>query len=83
MLLDPDSREQKLKEDLENSRREIDFLNSVIVDMQRKCDELRMQLEISKATLLGQNVVGDSPQYLLLDSTKNSSSIHSKNPVSS
>lgn len=65
LLLDPDSREQKLKEDLENSRREIDFLNSVIVDMQRKCDELRMQLEISKATLLGQNVVGDSPQYLL------------------
>lgn len=61
-LKDPDSREQKLKEDLENSRREIDFLNSVIVDMQRKCDELRMQLEISKATLLGQNVVGDSSQ---------------------
>lgn len=61
-MADTDSRVKMLKEDLENSRREIDFLNSVIVDMQKKLDDMKMKLEISQATLLGQNVLGDSSQ---------------------
>ena len=39
------------------SQREISFLNSVIVDMQRKADDLKVQLDVSQATLLGQNVL--------------------------
>ena len=58
----PDSRVNKLKEELENSRREIDFLNSVIVDMQKKLDDMKVKLDVSQATLLGQNVVGDHSQ---------------------
>ena len=39
------------------SQREISFLNSVIVDMQRKVDDLKVQLDVSQATLLGHNVL--------------------------
>ena len=38
------------------SQREIKFLNSVIVDMQKKVDDMKIQLEISQANLFGQNV---------------------------
>ena len=51
-----DSRVKKLKEDYEMSQREINFLNSVIVDMQKKVDDMKLQLQVSQATLLGQNV---------------------------
>lgn len=61
--LSADARVRKLQEELENSRREVDFLNSVIVDMQRKLDELKMKLEISQATLLGQSIANEHSQY--------------------
>jgi CAP-Gly domain-containing linker protein 1 len=54
--LDADSRVQELKRDYEMSQREINFLNSVIVDMQKKVDDMKIQLEVSQATLYGQNV---------------------------
>ena len=47
---------QKLKDDYDNSQREISFLNSVIVDMQKKVDDLKVSLEVSQASLLGQNI---------------------------
>lgn len=52
-----DVRIKQLKEDYEMSQREINFLNSVIVDMQRKVDDLKLKLDVSQATLLGQNVL--------------------------
>lgn len=52
-----DSQIKQLKEDYEMSQREISFLNSVIVDMQRKLDDLKLKLEVSQATLLGENVL--------------------------
>ena len=51
-----DQRITQLKDDYDNSQREINFLNSVIVDMQKKVDDLKVQLEISQASLLGQNI---------------------------
>ena len=54
--LDADSRVQELKRDYEMSQREINFLNSVIVDMQKKVDDMKIQLEVSQATLYGQNI---------------------------
>jgi len=39
-------------------QREIKFLNSVIVDMQKKVDNMKMELEVSQASLLGQNIGG-------------------------
>jgi len=49
---------QKLKEENEMLQREIKFLNSVIVDMQKKVDNMKMELEVSQASLLGQNIGG-------------------------
>ncbi|XP_059350316.1 CAP-Gly domain-containing linker protein 1-like isoform X3 [Daphnia carinata] len=54
---DTDVRIKKLMEDYEYKEQEIKFLNSVIVDMQRKVEDLNVKLEISQATLLGQNVL--------------------------
>ena len=48
---------RKLKDDYQQKEQEIKFLNSVIVDMQRKVEDLNLKLEISQATLLGQNVL--------------------------
>ena len=53
---DSDSRIKRLKEENEMAQREINFLNSVIVDMQKKVDDLKVSLEISQATILGKSV---------------------------
>lgn len=55
--VDTDVRIKKLMEDYEYKEQEIKFLNSVIVDMQRKVEDLSVKLEISHATLLGQNAL--------------------------
>ncbi len=52
-----DVRIKQLREDYDMSQKEISFLNSVIVDMQRKLDDLKLKLEISEATLLGKNIL--------------------------
>ncbi len=54
---DTDVRIKKFKDDYQQKEQEIKFLNSVIVDMQRKVEDLNVKLEISQATLLGQNVL--------------------------
>lgn len=54
-----DSRIKQLKDENETLQREINFLNSVIVDMQKKVDDLKLKLEVSEATLLGQNIFDD------------------------
>lgn len=54
---DTDVRFKQLMEEYEHKEQEIKFLNSVIVDMQRKVEDLKDKLEISQATLLGQNVL--------------------------
>ena len=56
VVAEVDQRITQLKDDYDNSQREINFLNSVIVDMQKKVDDLKVQLEISQASLLGQNI---------------------------
>lgn len=54
---DTDVRIKKFKDDYHQKEQEIKFLNSVIVDMQRKVEDLNVKLEISQATLLGQNAL--------------------------